>query len=244
MADFDRWEDWQRKLTKIRLKQLRTIRINRTIFNQLRQAWLAQDQDELGDFAIWLRDAYVVFQGTWVRKMADSDSRSYSFAVLLADIANNACHICRERLRAMYAQDYAAADDVRRRFMVDHADQVFDKNVGVGAPAMTREMVEADLSAIRNAVAPVKEFVDRVVAHTDKRPTSQQCTFGELDAAVRLLEETFARYYILITGSKLPEEPRLEVSKDIAKVWPFAEATDQSDDQIGRSITSVISATT
>jgi hypothetical protein len=152
--------------------------------------------------------------------MADRDSNSYTFANLLVDVANNAPHMSRQRLRHMYAEQYRNALQSIRNQMIRHADEVFDRHAGIGVEQLSRAKVDADLMAIQAAVEPVKDLVDRVIAHDDKRPTVRQCTFGELDLAVQILEEKFATYHVLITGQSVPAGIDIEVAANACAGWP------------------------
>jgi hypothetical protein len=140
MPAFERWDDWACKLCKIELGQVRTIVDSRRLFEALKRAWADQDVESLGDFAMWVRDAYVAFQGSWVRKIVDEDEKSYSFVNLLKDVASNARHVTRQRLYDLKEKKYRNALPSIRDCGLREVDEAFDRYVGKGESRLTESI--------------------------------------------------------------------------------------------------------
>ena len=221
---FQFWAEWEKKLRKIERKQYRTLIENRAFFRQCNEVWAPHTGSYTGaDLAGWIIDAYVAYTGAWIRKMAEEPdgSRKYSLVILLRDVANHAQHITRSRFESLYlSKDNRTATDHLRRLWIDMADRDFDVYAGDGISAMTRSVVEQDIAEITAVVAPVKALVDKVIAHTDKKPPVAPCTFGAIMTAIDVLESKFRRYYMLILGRQPTIFETIDVADDLRKIWP------------------------
>src|SRR5262249_50718108 len=80
----------------------------------------------------------------------------------------------------------------------------YDKFAGGGNDEIPRERYEADLRRFQDAARPIKDYVDRLVAHNDQRELEEPPTFEDLNTAIDLLEELLHKYMVLLKATSVP----------------------------------------
>jgi len=67
-----------------------------------------------------------------------------------------------------------------------------------------QERYRADLERFQKTARPIKDYVDRLVAHNDQRQLTRLPTYEELNAAIELLEEMLNKYLVLLKATSVP----------------------------------------
>jgi hypothetical protein len=62
----------------------------------------------------------------------------------------------------------------------------------------------SDLERLTSGAEKVEDYVDQYLAHRDARPSAGLPTFADLDAAIDMLGELYAKYGNLLTASVYP----------------------------------------
>jgi len=214
---------WRRWLHRIYNEQLLYLLINQHIFRQLaecttpyvgtnRAAYLAQ----------WMKQGYVAFAGTAVRRMLDDPAEArkraniVSLVVLLRDVEQHAPLFTRKRFRKRYTD---------KRLPIDIADQDFYSITrNKRATCLSASRVRRDIKALGTVGGPVRRLVNKVIAHTERdRRKVGKVKFTQLDDAIQALAETFRRYWLLIQGTsltRLAPFDEYDVLSDLKKIWP------------------------
>ncbi|MFP4547615.1 MAG: hypothetical protein ACLFQM_05740 [Fidelibacterota bacterium] len=63
---------------------------------------------------------------------------------------------------------------------------------------LTQEMIESDIDKLNKIEDQVGLFVDRKIAHLDRREFEQECTIKNLERALKTLYEIVTKYYELL----------------------------------------------
>ena len=113
-----------------------------------------------------------------------------SLATLLHQIALHPNVMTRDRYVSLYPPD-----------MRGRGDAAFERIAGVGETQIPAEIPGAAIDRLGAAAGPVKQYVDRVVAHSDRRKPRTIPTFGDLDHAIDAVGEVFAEWSQWLTAS-------------------------------------------
>jgi len=210
---------WRRWLHRIENDQLQDLLINRHIFQQFRDCIAPHVGSDRGaDLASWMAQNYMAFAATAIRRMVEppKDSwKSISLIILLTELAANDSLLTRERFRALYKNSVA----------VRFADRDFVKVTGSkSATTMSAARINRDIRALKTASKRIKKLVDKVVAHTEMdRRNVPRVQYGQIDNAIDLLEATFRRYCLLLTGrcpNPIVPLDDFNVAEDLKRIWP------------------------
>lgn len=131
-------------------------------------------------------------QAMAVRRQTEVAEDSASLATLLDQIARHPEVLTRARYTGLY--DNAEHWQAR-------ANASFDGLAGVGADTILPERITADLDRLREAAKPVKAYVDRLVAHHDRRELTELPSFAELNDAIDVVLEVFKEWNQWLTAA-------------------------------------------
>lgn len=84
------------------------------------------------------------------------------------------------------------------------AHEQYERYAGAGVDTIAPECYRADLEEFQETARPIKDYVDRLVAHNDQRELTRVPTWEELNAAIDLLEEMLNKYMVLLTATSVP----------------------------------------
>jgi hypothetical protein len=186
------WDAWLRESEE----DLITVAWNRAIYRQLGEIGDANPNIPESAFFEFLGEAYATSQTVAIRRQADLDHRSMSFARLLEVIRRrNPSPFTRERYLAHFEDDHArewGEDRWATRWAGEVGDHV--------DPAV----VASDLADLLAAVEPIRVYVNQHVAHRD-RLRSAPATFADVDRAIDAFEALVGPYGDLIRGAGLTQ---------------------------------------
>lgn len=141
-----------------------------------------------------LSDWYVRAQATGVRRQTEIHEDAASLATLLDQMAKHPEVLTRGRYVSL-------APDDEHGFLRRRADESFDRVAGEGSYTIPADLPNKAIERLREASLPVKQYVDRIVAHHDRRDTSVP-TLQELDGALDAIEEEFTTWSGWLTGQQ------------------------------------------
>ncbi len=141
-------------------------------------------------FYSWLRSQYAATQSIGVRRMIDGDPRSLSLNNLLNSLWKVSHLITADRHAGFYQASALGPETGYAEF------RQFATSDGV---SFNLAMVAGDLQTLRSTAQAIKAFADKRVAHTQKIVAKSKLpTFGQLDAALDLLESLAVKYRLLL----------------------------------------------
>ncbi len=182
-----KWDAWLRESED----DLITVAWNRAIYRQLGEIGEANPDIPESAFFEFLGEAYATSQTVAIRRQADLDRNSVSFARLLEVIGRrNPTPLTRDRYLAHFNDDHA------REWGEEHWSARWAGQVGHNIdPAI----VASDLANLLAAVDPIRVYVNRHVAHRDRRRSAPP-TFADVDRAIDAFEALVGAYGDLIRG--------------------------------------------
>lgn len=137
----------------------------------------------------FISDIYGDSQASAVRRMADRDRDASSLANVIAEVAQSPELITREAA-------WGLATEPTTRAIIDAQ---FTELAGDG-PHLAHQIPQQDLLRLEKASQAVKSYVDRHVAHTDKRPFDPASLpkLGDVHEATHVVSELFSKYAALV----------------------------------------------
>jgi hypothetical protein len=193
MAD-SRVEKWRRWVEGdyIRAEILRMY-LNRAI---LRDVFEMAEEADLPPSYFWdyMRELYGTTQAVAIRRQAEVDVRVITLGKLLSEIEADAHRITRKFYCGMWD------DDPQEQLLANHN---FDERMAgkAGGTHLDPIIPATDLKRLRSKAASVKKFVDKHVAHADRRRDPPSATFDDINGALDTIGELFAKYYEFLTAS-------------------------------------------
>ena len=84
----------------------------------------------------------------------------------------------------------------------DLADKEFDKYSEKGTHIST-VMVQKDFTELKSVSAKVEEFVDKRIAHRDKRKPKVLPKFHEVDTCIVTLDKLYVKYHLIFHAASM-----------------------------------------
>jgi len=180
-----RWRDWLGTIDQ----DITTVYLFRSTWLTVGQIVRANSNIPPSHFFAYMASIYGTSQALALRRLTDERKDVVSLARLVMDLKRHASQLTLEWWLTL--QDGSEVSDFRQftKAGMNHFD-----------PAIADE----DLTLLRQAVAPVRTYVDHHLAHHDRDPTKSIPTFGDIHAALDSVGGVFRRYYALLTGADRP----------------------------------------
>lgn len=190
-ALFTKWEAWIERI----YDEIVTLFSYRSYYRGLAEMTQAHGAIPPSSFFDALGSWYGVTQAMGVRRQTDLSADAVSLAKLLDNMATNPQVMTRERYLTLWGDE----GHWQRR-----GNEQYDTYAGAGSAEITSERYQADRDRFLDTARPIKDYVDRLVAHNDQRELDQVPTYVELNAAIDLLEELLNKYMVLLKVTSVP----------------------------------------
>lgn len=143
----------------------------------------------------WVVDCYVITQSVAIRRQLDQGPNAMSLGRMLRELVDHPGIVTRELWLSSWESD--DPDDMRL------ANRQWDeKFAGKDDPdVLDPELVARDLRALVDGGRQMREYVNRHVAHMDRRGSQTLPTYDDIDDAIDLIGTLFSRYYGLIMAA-------------------------------------------
>ena len=155
----------------------------------------------------YLFDTYTSAQAAAVRRLAETEEQVASLGQLLHQIsAGDQGAVTREWWMSGWPTKWNRQAD---------GNEIFDDLAGASTVAFPEQTALHDLTRLSRSATDVRHFVDRYIAHIDKRglDLQQAPSFRELHDAIDLIRNLYARYSLLLTRTF---DARAELSLDLS----------------------------
>jgi hypothetical protein len=205
-ARSEKWRDWIDGKIK---NEVLAMHLRRVPWREINAA--ARDND-LPPSYWWeyFSDTYAVTQSIAIRRQIDDGENSISLGRLLHEIANHPEEITRQRWLDLWSGD---GDPYWR----NRAERQWQENFAGDDPDLLNPALPADaFDKLREGGAKMKRYVDRNIAHVDRRklPPGQMPTYDDIDTAIDLIGSTFSSYFSLLTAASF-----LSLTPEIQTDW-------------------------
>jgi hypothetical protein len=147
----------------------------------------------------FLVEVYGASQASAVRRLADAHREAVSLRRVMSEVRDEAPRLT----VAMFVGtlERIGLDDRVRQIGTEWWRETFSDGV---SDHVSAAVVESDLARLEAASGRVVTYVDKFVAHTERREPPLP-TLGDLHGAIDVAVELFQRYYRLIIGGYWPE---------------------------------------
>jgi hypothetical protein len=161
----------------------------------------------IDDTLRWFGHHYVCDAAVRLRRLGDTDGRSASLGRLLDAVAKHAGQMTRQS----YLDSWRAAtgDDLWELVHRPSANSFFDEFAGAGGTAVDTERVRADQARLWEALAPVKLYVDKRLAHHNPAH-DPSLTYEEISNGIDTVGDLYRKYVRLIRRVDLPAAPPVD----------------------------------
>jgi hypothetical protein len=191
----DKWQDWIKGAIK---GDVISMHADRATWRHVQSMLGANDQ--LPESIWWnlMHDTYATTQAVAVRRQAVPDRDSRNLGTLLAELSDDCSLITREFWVGMWD---VTPTDPRHTLAAGIWTKQFAGTVGSHVdPAI----VHADVARLRADSDAVKRYVDRHIAHSDRRATTINLpSLSDVHDAIDSIGEIFRRYYNLLTAASM-----------------------------------------
>ena len=169
-------------------------------------------------FYSYLARTYLSHALAGLRRQTRLQKDSISFLGLLGEIAKNPEELSRSYFDSLYS--YSNGPDLCQVVSKESLEEVgiagsspqlkaiiktddFTPYADVSGAFVCPQMVKDDIARLKSAVETHGEFVDKRIAHSDKRDPKVVPTFGELDDCIKLLDQTYVKYHFLFHAESM-----------------------------------------
>jgi hypothetical protein len=134
----------------------------------------------------WIADNYVAKVTTGIIKITDHHRGTISLYWLIKGIENNPDVITRDNFVSQWR------DEVTKKLGID--SETFNQFAKSGEQRIDQEGLALDIQKLSEGASLVKNFRDQWIAHFDeKREIERMPTFGDLNAALDIVDEVWCR---------------------------------------------------
>jgi hypothetical protein len=162
-----------------------------------------------GLFTQWMASTFVQAAAVGVRRQAKSDDDSVSLKRFLLEIRKFPSLVSREHYISLFEGEDAC--------LIEAGHREFDSVAGEGGPYVSGVLVEEQLRELDGVVKDIEHYVDRRIAHYDKRGLARPTpTFADLSSALKTIEKLVILYWQLLKGDAITILPTIQYDwKDI-----------------------------
>lgn len=170
--------------------QVISIHWHRAIYREVGEITRSNNSLPPSHFFTFVSDTYVHSQAIAVRRQTDTDPRVISLGTLLSEMATDSTRLTRRFYVSLY-------DEHIREL----ADPDFDRLAGAGADHVPRAPLETVMRTLCARSEPIEAFVNRHIAHTDRRPLPALPTHNDLNVAIDAVGDAFNECSRILTAS-------------------------------------------
>lgn len=173
-------------------------------------------------FYEWMGDSFVYSAAMFVRRQLDVRRDSLSLLKLLRELSKTPTLISRENFlsRTTFQKSVLAIVAVKQR---NEAERIFDELVGAGKNHLERALIQQDIEQLIESARSFEEFANHYVAHHSLHEMpSVKPTFSDLDSCLDLMVGLLEKYYLLITGNRMPTLDKESFDPSWKEIFTFA----------------------
>ncbi len=195
MTPFPRWKEW----IKIIGDDVSNILLARTLFLSFQELVDETPKLKKADyFHDYFRESYISHLGIGLRRQFKFQKDSICLKNLLCEIREQSHLINLGYYESLYS------DSKMKKYAADD----FYSIIGSTDKTISSEAVDVDIALLNSSAFTVESFIDRRVAHIDRRPPSRTPTYNDLHDCLDVVENLTIKYHMLLTaGSYETLEP-------------------------------------
>jgi|SRR3990172_1194151 len=220
-SQIDKWVRW----LDIIEKEIYELLMLRYVFWEVQKIIKANRRIQSdGYFYEWLGITYSKTASIGVRRQLDSGSRVITLGRLLSEIQRSPTILSLSRFENMYTKGHRTRTEEQQMFYnleKRRAGKEFGQFSGKAKVHVNPLIVCKDLILLNRACQPILKYVNKRVAHRDKKEFTTLPTFNDLDEAIDLLLEVFKKYMLLLRGVQygIRVEPQWDWKEVFKVAW-------------------------
>ena len=149
-----------------------------------------------GLFTQFIAEAYAHSAAVGIRRHAKADKDSISIMRFLEEVRDHPQTVSREHYISLYKGKEA--------WHIEIGQHDFDRVAGEGSPHVPPQLADEQIQDVKGAVEVVEHYVDRRIAHYDKRDLARPLPkYSELTDALKALEKIVILYWRLLKGPSM-----------------------------------------
>lgn len=149
-----------------------------------------------GLFTQWIASAFIQATAVGVRRQAKADKDSVSLRRFLQEVKKYPTLVSRKHYMSFYAG--------KGLWLIKIGQQDFDAVAGAGASYLQTALVDQQFDELKRALEGIEHYVDRRVAHFDKRGLARPTPkLEDLTNSLRILERIVILYWRLLKGEAM-----------------------------------------
>jgi hypothetical protein len=203
MKSDSRIDKWVRWLSIIE-KDIYELLMLRYVFWEVEKIIKANRKIQTdGYFFQWLGITYSKTASICVRRQLDSNARVITLGRLLSEIQRSPAVLSLSRFESFYTKDHDTRTEEQRMFYnleKTRAEKEFRQFSGKVKVHVDPASVSKDLVRLERTCYPILKYVNKRVAHRDKKEFTALPTFNELDRAIQTVFDVFKKYVLLLRG--------------------------------------------
>jgi AbiU2 len=212
-AKVDKWTRW---IERIHDEVIEEIFTNRAAFVEVTTTLDANPKIPWSDILDYWVGNYGRSQAVAVRRQTDTNPQSVTLRVLLAELEADRHRITREWWVGQFEWGHQGLGDRNfDQWAYLDPDAPADSETGTELSALR---IRHDIERLEAAASSIREHVDKVIAHSDRKRPATTPTFADLDAAIDVLGDVFTSYYCLLTLNSLV---KLDATPQYDRLGPF-----------------------
>lgn len=170
--------------------QVVTLHWQRMVYRRVREIVAANPRINKPSLVYhWIGQLYAMSAAVAVRRLLDKNRRSISLATIVQRLTDNPALMTRRRFVSGYRKSMRDAGI---------ADEAFDEFAGPGGQAVHPDILQRKLDEAVAKCAPIRKYVNKVVAHTDRARPAGLPKLADLTKAIDALGELLKELELLI----------------------------------------------
>jgi len=214
-SDDEQWEAWGRDFDTV-VQQMHTQFHTRWVWRTLIEMLRYSEITQYATMQNYLVSTYVATICTGIRRECDLDTRTASLVRCLQMLVDRPEIASREWFTRSI-EGFVEDEDLRPGVSAS-----FDTFAPAGLAHVEPRLITADIGALRSIADPVREYVNKVLAHRERaiggQPLAIELTFDDMNAALDEVGRITRRYYSLrhpgmtLAGMTMPRRTGLVAS--------------------------------
>lgn len=216
-----KWRRWLKRIGN----DLGWLLTSRDIFEEVQGIMRSNKKLQIPDlFYRWIKDNYAARVAIGVRRLDDHGKEATSLYRLIKNIAENRQAITRDYFISRYP-----------KWMKEEgfADRDFNKFANKGDKLISLAKLNKDIEKLEEETDRIRRFSNKWIAHCDLKSRIRRLpTFEDVDKALKFIDGTFCKYYLLLTrGGLNTRKPALQYDWKEPLRHPWIDTTEGENEK-------------
>jgi hypothetical protein len=154
-------------------------------------------------FNQWMASNFIQAAAVSIRRQTDKNEDSISMHRFLLEVKQFPGLVSRDSVLNLYA---STNSPLPPSVLADLANDAYDRYIGVGRTFPDPNQIQDEIDKLLDCAGGIKHYVDKRVAHYDRRGLKQPVPrFSDLEDCLALLEGKIKKYKTLLEGTGIAQ---------------------------------------